>query len=140
VARCGLAAEDCAADHWCPALKGRRERAGWRADCPICHAERALEWDAPGRTVRWKSWCGEHDKAAIRPILTKLLPGCLPGLNSGPIPIDHSDLVQLACRDLSPAALRIGLLRLAGFTAAKARAELGMAKSTYYDALRDLGR
>jgi hypothetical protein len=139
--RCGLpTAEDCASLHWGRELHGQRQRGGqWRADCPVCHAERALEWDVPGRSVRWKSWCAEHDRDFLRPVLAEMLPGCLPRRGGQRAPVDHDDLIRLAQRDLPAAALRIGMLRLAGFTAAKARAELGLAKSTYYDALRNLG-
>jgi hypothetical protein len=142
---CGLGlpdAEDCAADHWSPALDGRRERGGqWRADCPVpgCKAKRALEYDAPGRHVRWRSFCGEHDKDAVRPYLVKLVGPCMP---SGRRTIE-ADLVALATADLPPQSLRLGLLEMAGMTTAEALAELGIGpthKRRVIDPLRRLGR
>ena len=142
---CGLGlpdAEDCAADHWSPVLNGRRERNGqWRADCPVpgCSAKRALEYDAPGRHVRWRSFCGDHDKEAVKPHLAKLVGPCMP---SGRRVID-AELVALATADLPPQSLRLGLLEMAGMTTAEALAELGIGpthKRRVIDPLRRLGR
>lgn len=128
---CGLGlpdAVDCAADHWSPALNGRRERNGqWRATCPVpgCGALRALEYDAPGKHVRWKSFCGEHDKEAIRPHLAKLVGACMPG-GKRREPVRHDELVELALAGLPPMTMRLEMLRLAGVSAAEALDMLGV--------------
>ncbi len=82
--RCGLLAEDCAILHWCPALGGQREKSDWRAPCPLCQADRALRFSLYGRGLRWWSYCGDHEREALRPVLRKLLGDCLPGRASGP--------------------------------------------------------
>jgi hypothetical protein len=139
-------AEDCAADHWSPPLNGRRERNGqWRADCPVpgCGASRALEYDAPGKHVRWKSFCGTHDKETVRPYLAKLIGQCMPSGRKGRAAIDHDELTELVLADLPPQSLRLGLLELAGMPTAEALAKLGIGpthKRRVIDPLRKLGR
>ena len=44
---------------------------------------RSLEYDAPGKHVRWRSFCGKHDREAMRPYLVKLIGACMP-LGIGP--------------------------------------------------------
>lgn len=128
---CGLGfpdAEDCAADHWSPALGGRRERGGqWRADCPVpgCGAVRSLEYDAPGKHVRWRSFCGTHDKEAVRPYLARLIGPCMPGGTRRPR-IDNDELIAVALSDVPPMTMRLALLRLAGFGTAEALDKLGV--------------
>lgn len=128
---CGLGlpdAEDCAADHWSPALGGRREPNGqWRAPCPVpgCTALRSLEYDAPGKHVRWKSFCGEHDKESIRLHLARLVGPCMPG-RSRREPIRHDELIELALADLPPMTMRLEMLRLAGLGTAEALDKLGV--------------
>ena len=128
---CGLGlpdAVDCAADHWSPALSGRRERNGqWRAPCPVpgCGALRSLEYDAPGKHVRWKSFCGEHDKEAVRPYVARLIGSCMPG-GSRREPIRHDELIELALADMPPMTMRLHLLRLAGLGTAEALDRLGV--------------
>lgn len=128
---CGLGlpdAEDCAADHWSPALDGRRESGGqWRADCPVqgCGAKRSLEYDAPGKHVRWRTFCGEHDKDAVRPHLAKLVGPCMPGRVYRE-PIRHDDLAALALCSLPPMSLRLALLELAGYSTIDALDLLGV--------------
>ena len=123
----GLHAEDCAADHWSPALNGRRERSGqWRAPCPVpgCTALRSLEYDAPGKHVRWRSFCGLHDKDAVRPYLAKLVGPCLPsGRNRS---VSSDELITLALTDMPPMTLRLHMLRLAGLGTAEALDRLGV--------------
>jgi len=136
----GLHAEDCAADHWSPALNGRRERSGqWRADCPVpdCGASRALEYDAPGKHVRWKSWCGLHDKEAVRPYLAKLVGPCAP---IGARQRRNEELIALALADLPPQSLRLGLLELAGVPTAEALAMLGIGPTHKRRAIEPLRR
>ena len=143
---CGLGlpdAEDCAADHWSPALSGRRERNGqWRAQCPVpgCGALRSLEYDAPGKHVRWRSFCGTHDKDAIRPYLVKLVGACMPGGGKRRI---NPELVSIATADLPPQSLRLGLLEMAGLTTDEALAALDIGpthKRRVIDPLRRSGR
>lgn len=128
---CGLGlpdAEDCAADHWSPALNGRRERNGqWRADCPVpgCGALRSLEYDAPGRHVRWRSFCGTHDKDAVRPHLAKLVGQCMPG-GVRREPVKHGDLITLALSDLPPMTKNLRMLEMAGIGTDEALTMLGI--------------
>jgi hypothetical protein len=133
---CGLGlpdAEDCAADHWSPALNGRRERNGqWRADCPVpgCGAVRALEYDAPGKHVRWKSFCGTHDKDAVRPYLVRLIGPCMPS-GRGEV-VTRAELEALALSGLPPQALKTQLLIYAGMTMADAFDKLAVDRSMRY--------
>ena len=148
---CGLdsgnTAEECAIDHWSPALlplNAHRElNRKWRAYChdPGCSAERSLEYDAPGRHVRWKSFCGHHDKEVVRPYLAKLIGVCMP--SGRPRSVSRDELTELALADLSPQSLRLGLLELAGMPTAEALARLGIGpthKRRVIDPLRRLGK
>lgn len=128
---CGLGlpdAEDCAADHWSPALDGRREPGGnWRADCPVpgCKAKRALEYDAPGKHVRWRTFCGDHDKDAVRPHLAKLVGPCMPGGRRRE-PIDHDELIALVLSGLPPLTKHLRILQMAGLGTDEALDKLGV--------------
>lgn len=131
---CGLGlpdAEDCAITHWSDALKqfnAHRERNGqWRSDCPVpgCGARRTLEYDAPAKHVRWKSFCGQHDKDAIRPHLAKLVGPCMQG-GSHREPVRHDDLIALALSGLPPQSLRLALLEIAGLGTREALDMLGV--------------
>jgi hypothetical protein len=128
---CGLGlpdAEDCAADHWSLALDGRRERNGqWRAPCPFpgCATLRSLEYDAPGKHVRWKSFCGDHDKDAIRPYLARLIGSCMPG-GSRREPISHDEMIELMLSDVPPMTMKLLGLRMAGLGTAEALDKLGV--------------
>lgn len=127
---CGLGgdAEDCAISHWSPALDGRRERSGqWRATCPVpgCGSLRSLEYDAPGKHVRWKSFCGEHDKEAVRPHLAKLVGSCMPG-GARREPVKHGDLITLALTDISPMTKNLRMLQMAGISTDEALRMLGV--------------
>jgi hypothetical protein len=141
-------AEDCAIRCWSDALKAfsaHRERNGqWRADCPVpgCGARRALEYDAPGKHVRWRSFCGEHDKEAIRAHLAKLIGACMPG-GTRREAIRHADLIALADADIPPQSLRLALYELAGMPTSDALAKLGVGpthKRRVVEPLRKLGR
>lgn len=133
---CGLGlpdAEDCAADHWSPALGGRRERNGqWRAPCPVpgCGALRSLEYDAPGKHVRWKSFCGTHDKDAMRPHLARIIGACMP--SGRPQPATAAELEALALFGLPPLALKIQLLIYSGMSTTEAFDKLGVDRTTRY--------
>jgi hypothetical protein len=134
---CGLGlpdAEDCAADHWSPALNGRRERNGqWRADCPVpgCGAVRAFEYDAPGKHVRWRSFCGTHDKDAVRPYLVRLVGPCMPG-GRRLASVTPAELEALGLSDLPPLALKVQLLVYSGMSPAEAFDKLGVDRTTRY--------
>jgi hypothetical protein len=138
---CGLGlpdAEDCAADHWSPALGGRRERNGqWRADCPVpgCGAVRALEYDAPGKHVRWRSFCGTHDKEAVRPWLARVVGLCMPSGRRETV--TRAELEALALSGLPPLALKTQMLVYAGMTITEAFDKLGVDRTTRYK-VRDL--
>ena len=124
-------AEDCAVHCWSHALRklaAHREANGqWRADCPVpgCTVERALQYDAPGKHVRWKSWCGYHDMDAMRPYVAKLIGPCMPG-GSRREPIRHDDLIELALTDLPPMTKALRMLQLAGIGTSEALDKLGV--------------
>jgi len=142
---CGLGeptAEDCAIAHWCPKLGARREASRqWRADCPVpgCGARRALEFDAPGKHVRWKSFCGEHDKEAVRPYLARLLGPCMPSRERR-VPVRHAELEALALSGLPPLALKVQMLIYAGLTIVEAFDKLGVDRTTRYRVQRRLSQ
>ena len=129
---CGLGlpdAEDCAADHWSRALDGRREPGGqWRAACPVpgCGTKRSLEYDAPGKHVRWRSFCGDHDKEAVRPHLAKLVGPCMPSGRPARPSIDHDEVIALALTQMPPTSLRLAMLEMAGLSTREALDRLGV--------------
>ena len=124
-------AEDCAIRCWSDALRkfnSHREPNGqWRANCPVpgCRSLRALEYDAPGKHVRWRSFCGHHDREAMRPYLAGLVGPCMPGGRGGRT-IDRSELIALALADMPPMTMRLEMLRLAGLGTAEALDKLGV--------------
>jgi len=134
---CGLGlpdAEDCAADHWSPALNGRRERNGqWRAPCPVpgCKSLRSLEYDAPGKHVRWRSFCGYHDKDSVRPHLARIIGPCMPG-GSRRERVTPAELEALALSGLPPLALKTQILVYAGMSITEALDKLGVDRTTRY--------
>ncbi len=137
---CGLGeptAEDCAIAHWCEALRplgAHRERNGqWRSDCPVpgCKSERSLEWDAPGRHVRWRTFCGTHDKEAVRPYLARLVGPCMPG-GRRLASVTRAELEALGLSDLPPLALKVQLLMYSGMSPAEAFDKLGVDRTTRY--------
>ena len=121
----------CALAHWCPALRSlnsHREPSGqWRADCPVpaCGSRRSLEFDAPGKHVRWKSFCSLHDKEAVRPYLQKLVGICMPS-GARRESIRHDDLIELALSDLPPMTMRLEMLRMAGLSTSEALDRMGV--------------
>lgn len=138
----GLIAEDCASDHWSREFHGRRERGGqWRADCPVpgCGAERALEYDAPGKHVRWRSFCGRHDNDAVRPYLAKRIGPCMPSKTRRE-PASAAELEALALSGLPPLALKAQLLIYAGMTTTEALDRLGVDRTTRYRIRRQLSQ
>ena len=124
-------AEDCAVACWCKALAGlnshREPNGQWRCDCPVpdCKSERCLEWDAPGKHVRWRTFCQPHDKEAVRPYLAALIGPCMPG-GSRREPIRHDDLIALALSGMPAMTMRLEMLRMAGMGTAEALGKLGV--------------
>lgn len=140
-------AEDCAIRCWSDALKklnSHREPNGqWRADCPVpgCKSLRAIEYDAPGKHVRWRTFCGHHDRDAVRDHLAALVGPCMP--RGRPAPAIRAELVALALADIPPQSLRLGLLELAGMPTSEALARLGIGpthKRRAIEPLRKLGK
>ena len=123
--RTGLLAVDCAADHWCRALGGHPEPAGWRADCPVCGAGRALEWNVPRTVIRWNAFC-EHDRDALRPVLAARLGDCFARRRADRAPVSHDDVIALALSDLPPMSMRLALLQLGGMSTGEALDKLGV--------------
>jgi hypothetical protein len=124
-------AETCAAKHWAPILGARRERnLQWRAPCPVpgCKSLRALEFDAPGLHVRWKSFCGLHPKEVVRPYLVKLVGACMPG-GSRRKPVKHGDLIALALADIPPMTKNLRMLEMAGISTDEALRMLGVLRN-----------
>jgi hypothetical protein len=125
---------DCAAFCWCERLEGRREPNGqWRASCPVpgCKSRRSLEWDAPGKHVRWRSFCSFHDKDAVRPHLARIVGPCVSG---GPRreAVRHADLEALALSDLPPLAIKVQLLVFAGMSVTEALDLMKVDRTTRY--------
>jgi len=133
---------DCAAYHWCKMLDGRREPNGqWRADCPVpgCKSRRALEWDAPGKHVRWRSFCGYHDKDAVRPHLARIVGPCMPG-GSRRGQATPAELEALALSGLPPLALKTQILVYAGMSITEALDKLGVDRTTCYRVRQQLSQ
>jgi hypothetical protein len=139
--RCGLDAVDCIVAHWCPVLGGQKERAGWRARCPVCQVPRALSLQADRGRVLWNC---HHEPAcprqAIWAELVLMLPGCLsPGRRMHPATGAAIEAL-VTDRTLTPAALRMAILRELGWTNRRIRAELKLAPRTYYRAVQLLAQ
>lgn len=135
-------------DTICPALAGQctLRRNGrpvqWSLRCPVHRGQRrnlTLKIER-GRIV---ACCHRKPPCAweeIRDALSKLCPGIVPQRRAArPVTVDVEVLVHLATLGLPSTAQSVGMLRLAGFSAEKARAELGLSKSSYYRALSQLG-
>ena len=130
-------AEDCAIHCWSDALRklnSHREPIGqWRADCPVpgCKSLRALEYDAPGKHVRWRTFCGHHPKEVVRPHLAALIGPCMPGGSRRPL-IRHAELEALALSGLPSLAIKTQLLVYSGMGMADALEKLGVDRTTRY--------
>lgn len=139
---CGLDAEACIIEHWMPTLVGHRERATWRAPCPLCDARRdPLSIWVQGESVRWSRHC-KCDKDEVRVKLAEMLPGCV-SARYVPRHAAAKDLIELALADIPPQSLRLGLLELAGVPTGEALAKLGIGpthKNRVLAPLRKLGR
>ncbi len=138
--RCGaLDAESCATGHCCPAFGGHRE-PGWRADCPLCQAERALFWKVQNGRVRFRSFCADHDEDMVLPALAERLPECVSVRSRRGRP-DAAELEALALdKTITPNALRMAILRELGWGTRRIAGELKLPRRTYYDAVRILAQ
>jgi hypothetical protein len=128
---CGLLAEDCIAEHWCPVLGGHRERAGWRAPCPVCGSARRLSVQVKGSRPVWNLHCG-CDRADVRAKLAAILPGCVSARYSPKRSASPDELVALALADMPPQSLRLGLLEIAGMSTTEALGKLGITRTNRY--------
>jgi hypothetical protein len=129
--RCGLLAEDCAADHWAATLTGSREHTGqWRANCPLCEVRRALAWDLHGQAIRWNNFC-KCDRDTLRAELARLLPACMSRRRADRHPVNPDDVEALALSDMPATALRLALLELAGWGTQEALAKLGVHRANH---------
>lgn len=147
---CGLDdAELDVLDHWCKHLDGRKEfhqksrTFRWRADCPVCHADRSLWFWPTGRYVSWRTYCDKCDKENVLARLAALLPGCVSPKPPGRRKADPAELISLALADIPAASLRLGLLELAGLPVSEALDRLGIDpkhKSRTVMPLRKAGR
>ena len=84
-----------------------------------------------GRGISWGSWCPEHPKEALRPILAGLMPQCVTRHRgaSGPRP---GDLTALALSGLHETALKVALLELDGMTRTEAMDKLSLSRAQRY--------
>lgn len=151
--RCGEDGTECAIQHVVPRLQGqctKTRRIGsrdvpyeWKADCPCCGGAGKLTLTAKGRTILRHCQKCKADQDVLTKALAGRLPGCFRVGDSArpkaPAGIARDAVVGLARRDLPTTAYRVGMLRLAGISAAEAQRMLGIPKSTYYDAMKALG-
>ena len=122
----GLLAEDCSAEHWAPKVDGRRESGGqWRAPCPVCQSKRGLQFDVPGKAVRWRLWCA-CEKDDVRPVLLERIGQCAGGVRKSGLAIKHDDLAALALSGMPAMSLRLALLELSGMSTPDALDKLGV--------------
>lgn len=91
-----------------------------------------------GRSIRWNSFCAEHDRDALRPVLRELLKDCMPGRAPRRSPADPGTLTQLALSGLPPVAIRVALLNLAGMGLDEAMDKLGVNRPNRYRVRRQL--
>jgi hypothetical protein len=73
-----------------------------------------------------ESFCAEHDKDILRPVLAERLKGCLPRRRSDRPAIGHDDLIELALSGMPPMTMRLRMLRMAGMGTQQALDKLGV--------------
>jgi hypothetical protein len=135
---CGWLPEDCCTDHWSATLHGHKEKATWRAPCPLCASSRVLSYWPEGRYVRWKNHC-KCDRDAVRAKLAEMLPGCVSARYRPKHAVDCDEVISLALdKTVTVSALRLGCLRAMGMPEKEAKEKLGLPRRTYYDAVRIL--
>jgi hypothetical protein len=81
--------------------------------------------------VRWRTFCGHHDKEAVRPHLALIIGPCMPG-GARREPVRHADLEALALSGLPPLALKAQLLIFAGMSTTEALDLLKIDRTTRY--------
>ena len=143
---CGLDAEGDVILHWTPSLDGHKERhqesgtVRWRADCPRCRADRSFWYWPAGRYIRYRSYC-PCEKPDLQRCLFELLPGCIEARYRGRHRIEADELIAILLdKSLPPNALRVACLQELGMSTADIRAKLGLAKQSWSDVVRVLGR
>ena len=108
----------------------------WSCRCPVCERDNKMTLTASGGRLLFYCHRRDHGQPAIRAALAERFPKCFSG--TARRVVETEDLVLLARRDLPLTAKNVALLRLAGISAAEARRMLGLPKSSYYRALREL--
>ena len=141
---CGLHPLDCAAEHIAPAAGLRCTSPGqWSGACPACHGKHCLSLTVKGSRLLWhcnrKPPCPQE---IIRAALTILTPSCITAARRprGTPARDAEMLALLLDPNVTPTALRLGMLRLLGMTTDEAAAKLGLKRSTRYNAVQILGQ
>jgi hypothetical protein len=151
--RCGEDGTECALRHAAPKLRGRptktRRVAGhdvpweWAATCPCCGGQGKLTLTAKGRSILRHCQKCKASQDDLTAALVKLMPDCFwpakAARKTAPV-IDRERALRLARCQLSATALKVAMLSAVGFSAAEAQAELRIPKSTYYEAMKALGR
>jgi len=118
--------EDCTALCWTPDLGGHREGVGYRAPCPWpgCGIPRTFEYGVRNNRIWWNSFCPDHDKDALRPVLRGRV--CLPGQFTT---VSVSEIEEIALSGMTSAqSINLALLELAGMTTAVALDKLGISR------------
>lgn len=90
-----------------------------------------------GRGIRWRSFCADHDKDALRPVLKRLLGECMPGRPQW-VPPARGILTTVALSELPPVAIKVALLNLDGMTLDEAMDKLGIERANRYRVRRQL--
>lgn len=139
--RTGLVAEDCIADHFLPPLKGRAERSGSRAPCPVCGSPRAISIQAKNNRPVWNQHC-----ECERDVVSKSIAGIVACYQHAGRrtrkPQPDLELLQalLLDQDVPGSALRLGCLRAIGMPEKEIRENLGLPRRTYYFAVQWLAQ
>jgi hypothetical protein len=144
--RLGFTPAECAEDHWARALHARKEANHWRARCPVCGRDRALEITPKRTRVWWNCHTAPAcDHAALRAELDTLIPcrAMTPAQQRHREASARESAMRelILDREITDNARCLGLLQvLDGLGAADAAVKLGMPRSTYYRALAALTR
>jgi hypothetical protein len=89
----------------------------------------------PSKTVRWNSFCPEHGKETLRPVLAGLLGDCMSRRRSDRLPVSPDDLIALALADMPPMTMRLRMLELAGMGTREALDKLGVRRENSYSVI-----
>lgn len=129
---CGLARDPelDLLEHWSTLPGALTERAGLRADCPVCGFHRGLSAQVKTKRVEWNLWCQPRcDRDAVRAKLAAALPGCISVRYSPRHAVDRDDLIRLADSRMPPQSLRLALLEYAGMSTQAALDRLGVQRA-----------